>query len=81
MIKVDNLSFHPNYNDEDIIKKLSTTLKLKPKDIDSYVILKKSIDARRKPDIKIILSLGVNLNKNINVKGYPNITVDNKGLT
>ena len=81
MIKVDNLSFRPNYNDEDIIKKLSTTLKLKSKDIDSYVILKKSIDARRKPDIKIILSLGVNLNKNINIKGYPNITVDNKGLT
>ena len=80
MIRVDNLSFSPDYNDDTIINKLSSVLHIKPNEILDYTIVKKSIDARRKPDVKIMLTLAVELKSYNNVKGYENIELDYTGL-
>ena len=80
MIRVDNLSFSPDYNNDTIINKLSSVLHIKPNEILGYTIVKKSIDARRKPDVKIMLTLAVELKSYNNVKGYDNIELDYTGL-
>ena len=80
MIRVDNLSFSPDYNNDTIINKISSVLHVKPNEILSYTIVKKSIDARRKPDVKIMLTLAVELKSYNNVKGYDNIELDYTGL-
>ena len=80
MIRVDNLSFSPDYNNDTIINKLSSVLHIKTNDILGYTIVKKSIDARRKPDVKIMLTLAVELKSYNNVKGYENIELDYTGL-
>lgn len=80
MIRVDNLSFSPNYNNDTIINKISSVLHIKPNEILSYTIVKKSIDARRKPDVKIMLTLAVELKSYNIVKGYDNIELDYTGL-
>ena len=61
MIKIENLKFAPGYVENDVLNLVSKTLKCKLADIESYVILKKSIDARKKPDVKIVLTLAVKL--------------------
>lgn len=80
MIRVDNLSFSPDYNNDTIINKISSVLHVKPNEILSYTIVKKSIDARRKPDVKIMLTLAVELKSYNIVKGYDNIELDYTGL-
>lgn len=80
MIKVDNLSFKPNFTQADVKQKLANSLKVDVANILNYVILKQSIDARRKPDVKIILSVAVNVKNKKSIKGFLNIEPNFEGL-
>jgi len=68
MLKLDQISLPINYNDKVIANKICDVLKVNKKDIISHEILKLSIDARRKPNIKYIASIGVNLISSIEDK-------------
>lgn len=67
MIKVDNLKLPIGHTDNDLAVKLEKTLKLNKYGIDlshpgcSYRIFKKSLDARRKPELFYVYSLLVTL--------------------
>ena len=80
MIKIENLKFAPGYVENDVLNLVSKTLKCKLADIESYVILKKSIDARKKPDVKIVLTLAVKLKNKNHVAGFEDITPNFSGL-
>lgn len=68
MIKVDEISLPIIFNDEDIKKSIAQKLKINAQEIQSFEILKQSIDARRKPNIKYICSFGVILKNNLESK-------------
>lgn len=61
MIKLDQIILPLTYTDQDIIFNICKALKVKRNDILNYEILKLSIDARKKPNIKYVVSLGVSL--------------------
>lgn len=59
MIKISNISISVDYSDSELMKKISKKLKCSEKEIKSFFLLKKSIDARKKNDIKFILTVAV----------------------
>ena len=57
MLLVNQLKLKPGYTEHELLRKLTAALKVLPEDIISYELEKMSIDARRKPDIFLILSV------------------------
>ena len=80
MIKLDNLKLKPGFKPSDLILLISKTLKVEPSKIADVVYLKQSIDARHKPDVKIVLSVAVNVNGTKTIKGFENVEPDFSGL-
>ena len=72
MIKVDQISLPIKYNKFDILSGVSKALKLNKENIKEFEIIKLSIDARKKPNIKYVASVSVNLKDNLEKK-YPNL--------
>jgi len=68
MIKIDEISLPIMYSNKDIKNAISLKLKINPENIDSFEIVKMSIDARRKPNIKYICSFAVCLKNNLESK-------------
>ena len=68
MIKLDQISLPIKYTNFDILQSIERALKIKKDSVESYEILKLSIDARKKPNIKYIASIGVNLKNNLENK-------------
>ncbi len=69
MIRINQIKMNLNHNDKDLEKEIVKKLKLKKtsessKDLFDYEIVKKSIDARKKEDIKYIYAVNVKV-KNI----------------
>lgn len=61
MLLVNQLKLKPGYSENELIRKLTAALKILPEDLLSFDIEKQSIDARRKPEIFIILSVVCNV--------------------
>ena len=61
MIKLDQVILPIKYSDQDLIIAICNNLKVRRSDILSYEILKLSIDARKKPHIRYVASLGITL--------------------
>ena len=61
MIRISGLKLNINHSEEDLISKAAKELKLPSKEIKSYTIIKKSIDAR-KGEVKYIYSIDVEVN-------------------
>ena len=80
MIKLDNLKLKPGFNKQDVLKLAAKTLKVDVNKIEDVVYLKQSIDARHKPDVKIILSVAVNVSGIKTIKGFENVEPDFSGL-
>ena len=59
MIKLTNLSMPLNFAQEQLRQKIAERLKVSKKDIQSITYLKKSIDARKKPKITVILTVAL----------------------
>lgn len=63
MLVVNQIKLKPDYSEDMLIKKLSSVLNVLPEEILSYTIDKKSIDARKKPEIFFVLSVIVSLKR------------------
>lgn len=57
MLIIRELKLRPGYSYDDLLKKVSSTLHVLPEDVLELSIDRQSIDARKKPDIFIILSV------------------------
>jgi len=51
MIRLNQVKLNINHKEEEIIKAISKKLRVKLSDIHSYKLVKRSIDARKKPDL------------------------------
>ena len=72
MIKLTLNNIEINYDDNLILDKISKNLKINKKYINKFILLKKSLDARKKPNIFYSLQLAVDIDKNIESKlNYP----------
>lgn len=59
MIQISSLSISIYKSKEDLLKKIAKELKVRQADIIGFSIIKKSIDARKKEDVKYVYSLAV----------------------
>ena len=57
MLKINQLKLPIDHTEDDFLAKIRKQLKLDKKDIFIYKILKKSIDARKKPEIYYVYSV------------------------
>lgn len=57
MIRYNQLKMHPGYSTRDIVDIISVKLHISAEQIKDLIILKESIDARKKPEIFYILSV------------------------
>jgi len=59
MIKLEQLTLPIKYTDNDILRQICNKLKITKDKVTYFELIKLSIDARKKPDIKYIASVGV----------------------
>ena len=77
MIKLEQISLPILFNELDIISQITRKIKIKKEDIKSFEILKLAIDARRKPNIKYVASIGVELPKSLE-NNFKELVFENK---
>ena len=63
MIRLDQLRLDINYNDEVLRKEICKKLKIDDRDLLNYIMVKRSLDARKKPNIFYNCTLDVEVNK------------------
>lgn len=81
MIKLDQIKINVNdYSFENLKKISAKTLKINEQNIEKLEILKKSIDARRKPNIFYNFSVGLILKNNLEKK-FSNLTFEKEDLS
>jgi len=68
MIKLENIILKPNYSKQNIFEKVAEKLQISTNSIVNVEILKSSIDARKKPKVKVVLCIGVVLKENLENK-------------
>ncbi len=68
MIKVDQVSLPIKYTDADVLKSVSVKLKINSCEIKTFDIVKLSIDARKKPNVKYVASVSCVLNDKLENK-------------
>lgn len=68
MIKLDNINLPIGFNDDKIKEICAKTLKIQTKNIKNHELLKLSLDARHKNNIKYVASIALELDKNIEEK-------------
>lgn len=61
MIKLAQVKLPINHTEEDLVKAIYKTLRIQKNQLKDYRLLKKSIDARKKQDIKYIYTMDVEL--------------------
>ncbi len=61
MIKINQLKVHPGFSNQDVFAKIVKTLKCQKEDVETFQIIKSSIDARKKPDIFYSLTVAVSV--------------------
>jgi uncharacterized FAD-dependent dehydrogenase len=54
MIKLDQISLPIKYSENDILSAICKKLKIKSDNIQKYEIVRLSIDARKKPNVKYV---------------------------
>lgn len=59
MLRINNIKLDIGHAEEKLLEKISKTLKVSLKDVKSYIIRKKSIDARKNTEIKYIYCVDV----------------------
>lgn len=82
MIKLSNLKLNINFSQQDVKNKVCEALNIKQNNIKNIIYIKKSIDARKKPNIFYCLTVGVELSPNsLEEKiNYPKMIIDNTGI-
>ena len=71
------------YNKDDIFEAIKKKYHIFPDEILSYEIIKESIDSRKKPNIQIVLNVGIKVKKSAynKAKKLNDILVDRTGLS
>ena len=59
MIRINQMKMPSEHKQEDLIKKAAKILRISPQQIDALQIIKKSVDARKKPDIYLVYTVDV----------------------
>lgn len=59
MIRVGQVKLEPNHTQKELLGKIAKTLRISEIEIKSFQIRKQSIDARKKPDIKYVYTVDV----------------------
>ena len=59
MLRIGQLTLLPNHTESDLLQKIAKTLRVSKDDILHYEIRKQSIDARKKPDIKYVYTVDI----------------------
>jgi len=59
MIRIGQLKLQPDHTEKDLIEKIAKTLHVSEREIVSFQIKKQSIDARKKPDLKLVYTVDV----------------------
>ncbi|SCZ78230.1 NAD(P)/FAD-dependent oxidoreductase [Pseudobutyrivibrio xylanivorans] len=77
MIKIDQLKLDISAKDNQIINSIAKKLRVNEKDIRDFQILKRSIDARKKPDLFFVYSVVVTLDGALEAKVLKKCTKDN----
>ena len=89
MLLINQIKVKPGYSYDFLVKKIASVLKVLPSDIISLEIDKKSIDARKKPEIFEVLSVLAEVNRedavlkkcqDINVCKYVHRNPENAGM-
>ena len=81
MIKIDEIKLSIGYSSDEIKEKCAKKLKISAKNIKNYEIIKLSLDARRKNDIKYIASIALEINAELEEKFSDlKYSIDLKGL-
>lgn len=74
MIQLNRLKLNYRHTEEELLEAVSKKLQIMQKDLLSYTIVKKSVDARNKPDILYEYTLNINLkNENKILKRHKNV--------
>ena len=68
MITLQNIKLKPGYTQDDLLNKITKQLKIVKEDIKHINLIKESIDARKKPEISMVITVDVELNHKM--KGY-----------
>lgn len=77
MIKIDQLKLDISAKDNAIINAIAKKLRINEKDIRDFQILKRSIDARKKPDLFFVYSVVVTLDNALESKILKKCSKDN----
>ena len=76
MIQISNLSISIYKSKDDLLKKVAKELKVKQTDIIKFDVIKKSIDARKKEDVKYVYSLAVEVKEETKLlKNLPEVLI------
>jgi uncharacterized FAD-dependent dehydrogenase len=79
---VEELKLNIGYSEEDIFEAISKKTSIKKEEIEDFVIVRESIDARRKPDIFYTLNVAINIKEKEKFKAenLKDFTLDKSGL-
>ncbi len=77
MIKIDQLKLDVSVSENQLNSAIAKKLRINEKDIKSYHILKRSIDARKKPNLFFVYSVAVELDKSLEAKILKKSAKDN----
>jgi len=67
MIRIGQLKLNPDHTEKELRLAIAKALRTSEKDIKSYQIKKQSVDARKKPDIKFIYTVDVEVSNEQNL--------------
>ncbi len=59
MIRIGQLKLQPDHTEKELLQKIAKSLRISEHDILKYTIQKQSIDARKKPDLKYVYTVDV----------------------
>ncbi len=68
-LRLNGINLPIKHDEKIILKAICKKSFLKPTDITEWTLVKKSIDARKKHDIKYVISADITVNDNVTVKG------------
>ncbi|MBQ8803552.1 MAG: NAD(P)-binding protein [Tyzzerella sp.] len=61
MIRIGQLKLQPNHTEKELVQKIAKTLRISESEIRSFKIQKQSVDARKKPDLKYVYTVDIEL--------------------
>ena len=67
MLRIGQLKLEPTHTEQDLLDKIAKTLRISTKDVEEYVVRKKSIDGRKKPQIFFVYTIDVKVSNEIKV--------------